>query len=304
MTVALIDADIIAYRSIFLSGHTLDDDTDHDPIAVKTTVDHLIKEWMQKAKAGTSICCMSDPSHRYFRHDVYPEYKANRTGERPAALTTALDHIREKHRIAEYDGLEADDVMGVLAGSTTLSDPVVVSIDKDMMTIPGKMLNPSKMRRPLRISKAAADRQVFMQALMGDRTDNYPGVEGIGPVKAQRIIEQHGDARRCWGAVVEAFGDEAQAITMVRLSRILRAEDYNFDTGEIRLWHPIKPVWMKPTQHTTEKAELKPLTTSKPCLHQSSSTDTALETSSNTSAATKKKTQHRRKRTLKKRGGI
>ena len=306
MTVALIDADIIAYRSVWLSGHTLDEDASNfDPIAVKKTVDALIFEWQQKAKAGTSICCMSDPSHRYFRHDVYSDYKGNRTGvEKPPALTTALDHIRHKHRTSEFDGLEADDVMGILAGSTALTDPIIVSIDKDMMTIPGKVLNPNKMRRPMRVSKASADRAVMLQALTGDSTDNYPGVPGIGPVKAQKLLNENPTPGGAWQAIVKAFGDERQAITMMRLARILRAEDYNRQTGEIKLWHPTKIEWMRPTQTIIKKKVSKPSTTSEHVSHLNSSTDTLPETSSNTSADTKKKTRKRRRRTLKKRSGI
>ncbi len=306
MTVALLDADIIAYRSVWLSGNTLDDDAENfDPIAIKKTVDALVLEWQQKAKAGTSICCMSDPSHRYFRHDVYPEYKGNRKDvEKPPALETAMEHIRDKHRTAEFEGLEADDVMGVLAGSTALTDPIIVSIDKDMMTVPGKVLNPSKMRRPLRVSKASADRAVMLQALTGDRTDNYPGVEGIGPVRAQNLLNENPSPAMAWQAIVKAFGDERQAITMMRLARILRADDYNIKTGEIKLWHPKKTEWMKPTQTITKKVTSKPSITSKRSSRKSSTKVTASATSSNTSVDTKKNIRKRRRRTLKKRGGI
>ena len=245
MTVALIDGDIIAYKAAFVSTDTFEDQEIFDPAAVKANVDLMVKEWSQLAKAGATIVCLSDDTHRYFRHDVYPDYKGNREDrERPKALSTAYDCLKEFYKTVQYEGLEADDVMGVLVGSTELTDPVMVSIDKDLMTVPGKLLNPNKMRRPARITKPAADRMMLIQALQGDRTDNYFGVEGIGPVKAEKIVNAHADIRSAWDAVVETFGDEEMALTMTRLARILRTDDFNEQKGEVRLWHPTnKDIW-------------------------------------------------------------
>tara|TARA_B100000686_G_scaffold347263_1_gene435575 strand:+ start:322 stop:1221 length:900 start_codon:yes stop_codon:yes gene_type:complete len=245
LTVALIDGDIIAYKAAFVSTDTFEDQEIFDPAAVKANVDLMVKEWSQLAKAGATIVCLSDDTHRYFRHDVYPDYKGNREDrERPKALSTAYDCLKEFYKTVQYEGLEADDVMGVLVGSTELTDPVMVSIDKDLMTVPGKLLNPNKMRRPARITKPAADRMMLIQALQGDRTDNYFGVEGIGPVKAEKIVNAHADIRSAWDAVVETFGDEEMALTMTRLARILRTDDFNEQKGEVRLWHPTnKDIW-------------------------------------------------------------
>ena len=291
MTVALIDGDIVAYKAAFVSTDTFEDQEIFDPAAVKANVDLMVKEWSQLAKAGATIVCLSDDTHRYFRHDVYPDYKGNREDrERPKALSTAYDCLKENYKTVQYDGLEADDVMGVLAGSTELTDPVMVSIDKDLMTVPGKLLNPNKMRRPARITKPAADRMMLIQALQGDRTDNYHGVEGIGPVKAEKIVNAHADIRSAWDAVVETFDDEEMALTMVRLARILRTDDFNEQKGEVRLWHPTKKnLW----------------TNSKPKKKKSSSS-TAKKTKGGTSSRTRRRvssktgtkpTENRRKTT-------
>ena len=248
MTVALIDGDIVAYKSAYVSTDSFGEQEIYDPLAVETNVGLIVQEWSQLAK-GRPVVCLSDDSHRYFRHKIYPNYKGNRDDrERPKALGHAYDCLKKNFDFVQYDGLEADDVMGILAGSTELSDPVIVSIDKDMLTIPGKVLNPNKLRRPIRVSKAAADRMMLKPALMGARTDGYPGVEGIGPVKAEKIIEAHADIRSAWQAVVETFGNETDALTMTRLARILRHDDYNSEKGEVRLWHPSKKdIWMKAT---------------------------------------------------------
>ena len=265
MTVALIDGDIIAYKAAFVSTDTFEDQEIFDPLSVQTNVGLMVRDWSQLAK-GKPVICLSSEDHRYFRHTIYPEYKGNRaTSEKPKALGCAYDCLKEDFDFVQYEGLEADDVMGILAGSTELSDPVIVSIDKDMLTVPGKVLNPNKMRRPIRVTKPAADRLMLKQALTGDSTDGYPGVPGIGPVKADKILSEHADIRSAWRAVVEAFGSEEDALTMARLARILRADDYNIEKGEVRLWHPSnKDTWIKaktellPTQKTgDEKASSK-----------------------------------------------
>ena len=86
MTVALIDGDIIAYRAAVLGVDDFDGEEFFDPDSVEQTVTHIVTDWTQKAKAGTQIVCLSDETHRYFRHDIYPDYKGNRKDrERPAA---------------------------------------------------------------------------------------------------------------------------------------------------------------------------------------------------------------------------
>ena len=264
MTVALIDGDIIAYRAAVLGVDDFDGEEFFDPDSVEQTVTHIVTDWTQKAKAGTQIICLSDETHRYFRHDIYPDYKGNRKDrERPAALTHAYDCLKKNFKTTDRPGLEADDVMGILSGSPDLTDPIIVSIDKDMLTVPARVFNPDKMRRPLKVRKAAADRQMLTQALVGDRTDGYPGLDGIGPVKADKIISQHSRLKDCWEAVVEAFGSEADALTMTRLSRILRYDDWNEETKELRLWHPTKEIWIpSTTPNTTSTGGLKRSTTS------------------------------------------
>ena len=100
--------------------------------------------------------------------------------------------VEDRYRTERLHGLEADDLLGILA--TTLpkySDAIVVSLDKDLRTIPGRHLNPSKETSPAVvrvITELEADTAWLMQTLMGDSTDGYTGVPGIGPKKAEKIL--------------------------------------------------------------------------------------------------------------------
>lgn len=311
MTTALLDADIIAFRAAAKVQDRFDDELIADPRVAIREADLIVQQWIKYVKPNMTFLCFSCPTRKYFRHDIYPEYKGNRKGlERPPALGEVIDYLKDEYKTIIYKGLEADDVMGICAQDPRFYKPVMVSIDKDMMTVPGWYFNPDKMRRPVKNNPGLSDLMLFKQAMTGDSTDNYKGIPGIGPKKAEKILEG-GRIGKMWATVEQAFYDAGltteYAITMMRLARILRYEDYNFETGEVRLWHPSKEEWYKPSAlSTTRKETSKSSTSSK----QSSKTSQAKkqstsETSSDTSADTEtKKTVQSRRSTSKKPGGI
>lgn len=309
MTVALIDADIIAYRASAKTMDRFDDVLIGDPKTAIREADLLVEHWTRVVKPNKIIMCWSCPSRVYFRHDIYPEYKGNRKGsESPPALGAVIEYLKDKHQSVHFAGLEADDVLGILSGHPDLTNPVVISIDKDMHTLPTKFYNPDRMTRPIKQNRGMADRLVYKQALTGDSVDNYRGIPGIGPAKAEKILDS-GSQQNLWQSTVAAFVDNRlttkYAITMMQLARILRFEDYNYTTGEVRLWHPTETIWHKPSALPTTSSE----TASKPSitLLQSAKSSKATKrsasaTSSSTSADTPSKAV--RKRTSKKRSGI
>lgn len=308
MTTALIDADIVAYRAAAKTMSDFDGELVGDPKAAIAQSEIIMESWMRHVKPLNIIMCWSCETRKYFRHDIWPDYKGNRKGERPPCLPEVTAYLKDKYRSVIYRGLEADDVLGILGQSTTLVNPIAVSIDKDMQTLPIKSFNPDKMVRPLRMSAGMADRLMFTQALTGDSTDNYKGAKLVGPVKAAKIL----DACRpsdMWSGVRQAFldagHDETYAITMVRLARILRANDYN-ENGDVRLWLPHNQgEWMTPSALTTTSSttESKPSTILQQSVPKSTETKpSSSPTSSSTSADTKEKVLP--KETSQKRHGI
>lgn len=146
-----------------------------------------------------------------FRHEIYSAYKANRR-EAPDDLAAQIPLIREwlcsmNLAIAEHDRYEADDIIGTLAGMALDGvdeggkDVVIVSADKDLCQLirPGvRILNPSTqavlhdaedVRTAIGVNP---DQIVDFLALMGDASDNIPGVAGIGRVQALDLIGRYG----------------------------------------------------------------------------------------------------------------
>jgi DNA polymerase-1 len=299
MTTAIIDGDIVAFRSAAAVSNNEDTLMSFDPVRAKEYIDFMMNEWTKRIKPNVILMCFSDSSRKYFRHDIYPEYKGNRDGlERPSALTFCVEYLSEKYKVVRKAGLEADDLLGILGTQPDINNPVVVSIDKDIMTLPCKVFNPDKMRRPIRIHPNVADLAVFKQAITGDSSDNYKGIPGIGIVKADKLLADTPHPALAWDVTRQAFVDagltEDYALLMVRLARILRHGDYNDSTGEVRLWTPTKQAqWMTPStlNTTSSPTASKQKTTSKQSVENSKEMKPSVSpTSLNMSADTDAKT--------------
>jgi DNA polymerase-1 len=163
-----------------------------------------------------------------FRHEKYPEYKATREKLEPelqADFDTGVERVEEilagyKVPILSLEGYEADDVIGTIAQQAAAAgvDAVIVSGDKDFVQLVGpgvSILNPWH-GRPGQTSEKWYDesnaaerlgvppnRVVDYLALLGDSSDNVPGVKGIGDKTAIALIEKWGSLESILGHIDE-----------------------------------------------------------------------------------------------------
>jgi 5'-3' exonuclease len=252
-TTLLLDSDIVAYQFAATAQENFDfKETGvctivEDLADVLPKVDKWIKELMGQLHGDELIVCLSVPTHEGFRIKVLPTYKMNRTGTvRPVHLQAIKDHLATAYTSYIRPELEADDVMGILATHPKYKDgmTIIVSEDKDMQTIPGLLFRPNRDTAPRFITTAFADRFHMYQTLTGDSVDNYKGCPGIGPVKADRILD---DALNdYWPSVVETYEakglTEEDALVQARVARICRYSDYDLDKKEVKLWNPPRAV--------------------------------------------------------------
>lgn len=133
------------------------------------------------------------------------------------------------------DGLEADDIMGIWQTNGRLGDTIIVSEDKDMKTIPGKLYRQGEL---IEVSELEADYNHLFQTLLGDATDGYSGCPGVGAVGANKLLS----GNPSWPTVVKAYEakglTEDDALTQARLARILRSSDWNSVSKTPILWSP------------------------------------------------------------------
>ena len=162
---------------------------------------------MKPDERPTHLAVVFDKSEKTFRTDLYPDYKAHRP-DPPDDLRPQFPLIRDAVRAfdlpsIEMLGYEADDLIATYvrearaAGATV----TIVASDKDLMQLVSDdvvMYDTMKDRRigiPEVIEKFGVppNKVIEVQALIGDSTDNVPGVPGIGPKTAAQLISEYGD---------------------------------------------------------------------------------------------------------------
>ncbi|MGQ0619739.1 MAG: DNA polymerase I [Panacagrimonas sp.] len=161
----------------------------------------LIKDYQPK-----SLAVVFDPPGRTFREDIYPAYKGTRSAT-PEDLTTQFPLVVELCealglKVLQVPDVEADDVIGTLATrAAAAGQPVlIVTGDKDMaqlVTSEVHLLDTMKNRRmdPAGVVEKFGVRPesiVDYLALMGDASDNIPGVPGVGEKTAAKLIVEYG----------------------------------------------------------------------------------------------------------------
>ncbi len=162
---------------------------------------------MKPEERPTHLAVIFDKSEHTFRNEFYPAYKAHRP-DAPDDLVPQFKYIREAVRAfdipcLEQAGFEADDLIATYAreaceaGATT----TIVSSDKDLMQLVGDTVVMYDTMKDRRIGReevlerfgVGPEKVIEVQALIGDSTDNVPGVPGIGVKTAAQLIAEYGD---------------------------------------------------------------------------------------------------------------
>ncbi|SMF63410.1 DNA polymerase I [Allosphingosinicella indica] len=171
-----------------------------------TTMLWKLAESLHKADGPTHLAVILDKSESTFRNALYPEYKAHRPPP-PPELVPQFPLIRDATRAfslpcIEEDGLEADDIIACYSKAAIAAgwQVTIVSSDKDLMQLiePGldmlDTMNDRRMGRDYVIEKFGVPPEQLGEvlALMGDAVDNIPGVPGIGPKTASKLIQEFG----------------------------------------------------------------------------------------------------------------
>jgi len=161
------------------------------------TVTNLVAETFAESWAGAI------GGEYNFRETVFSEYKKSNTREKARSkrqdwFPEFKEWIASKNEVVVSDNCEADDYLA--EWSTQLRnlgiDCVVVTSDKDLLTIPGKVFSPAanKFFGAESNFKELNEREAFwffcFQMLMGDSTDHIPGLPKVGPVKAEKFLEE------------------------------------------------------------------------------------------------------------------
>ena len=240
---------------IFRAYHRLPPLTNPQGVPVGAVYGYTTMLWklakdLHEADGPTHLAVILDHSSQSFRNEIYDQYKANRP-EPPEDLRPQFPLIRDATRAfslpcIEMRGYEADDLIACYAEAAVREgwDVTIVSSDKDLMQLVREpegaphvdMLDTMK---NVRMGIAAVEEKFGVGphlvgdvlALMGDSVDNVPGVPGVGPKTATKLIVEHGSLEAVLAAA-EAMkpgklrDNLIEHADMARLSRVLVELDF------------------------------------------------------------------------------
>ena len=234
----LIDCDYIVYKCCAAAETELD--FGDDVILVTSLFSdayRLVNKELEKIQSQfpfSEDILLFFTSPNNFRKKILPEYKGHRNRKKPCGFKRVINQLKNDYQVIVKPTLEADDSLGIYA--TKYEGNMIVSPDKDMRQIPGKLYD---FNETVDITPEEGAKWHLTQTLSGDNTDGYSGVPGIGQKRAQKIFKEKGYT---WQAVVETFEEkgmtEQDALINARLARILTTNDYDHETKQPILWTP------------------------------------------------------------------
>jgi DNA polymerase-1 len=167
-----------------------------------------------------------------FRFEIaksYP-YKGNRKAtEKPKHLGTARDHMINKYEAVVSVEEEADDLISKAAAALNYNC-VVASIDKDMLQLPCWHFNFGR-NEWLQVDPKGGTKFFYHQILTGDRADNIVGLHGIGPKKADKLLQDCHTEEELWEVIVKAYDGDLERI--IENARLLWLRRYDNE-----MWEP------------------------------------------------------------------
>jgi len=188
--------------------------------------------------APSHLAVVFDAKGKNFRHELYAKYKAHRLAM-PETLRPQIPCIKEVVRayhmpVIELEGYEADDIIATLATRWAKDgvEVVIVSGDKDLMqlvsqhitmldTMKGERIGIEQVRSKFGVEPA---RVIDVQGLMGDATDDIPGIPGIGEKTAIKLICEWHDLENLLAHAAEIPGKLGQKIREnAELARVSKA---------------------------------------------------------------------------------
>ena len=201
----LIDGNSILFRAYY-GVHSRLTRSDGTPTGAVYGFFNMVLPLLASAKGNDAFVCVFDASRTSFRQDIYPAYKANRQ-ETPEDLISQSYLVREGVAamgipVLCIPGVEADDVIATLAHNNCKGHDAtrIITSDKDLMQLVSDCIflydgmKDREIREPQVLEKFGVkpNQVIDVQSLMGDSSDNVPGVPGIGPKKASELINQFG----------------------------------------------------------------------------------------------------------------
>jgi len=171
-----------------------------------------------------------------FRKEIYPLYKANRANmKKPMWLEDCREHLMVKWGAKIINGMEVDDMCGIRMSCVHSIAPICVSLDKDLLQIPGRHYNFVNDEHTI-VSELEGMRRFYKQIILGDLSDNIPGYDGKYRDKVPKFIKAMQDPLDSLEEEVEMYehvcavygGDTERVDLHAQLLYVLRKEEQHW----------------------------------------------------------------------------
>ncbi|MFD1017900.1 5'-3' exonuclease [Thalassobacillus hwangdonensis] len=207
--ILLVDGMALLFRSFYataISGYYMINSKGVPTNAVHGFIKHLFAA--TKAYQPSHVICCWDMGSTTFRTELYPNYKANRDAP-PEQLVPQFDLVKEVVETLDIPnvglkGYEADDCIGTLTNKySSDAEVIILTGDQDILQLLQENVTVSLLKKGFgNYAEYQSDRfyeekgitptqMIDLKALMGDSSDNYPGVKGVGEKTALKLLQTH-----------------------------------------------------------------------------------------------------------------
>jgi DNA polymerase-1 len=186
--IALIDGDIVAYRSASSCAPTKAKPEREALEFAIARADECMHRILHATNAREYKLFIGGGEN--FRHQIDPSYKANRPAEKDIWLEPVRELLVTKWKAHIADGIETDDHLGIEHSADNGQETVICSIDKDLLQIPGKHYNFVK-DEWMYVTPLEGWANFYTQLIMGDRSDNIQGFDGKMRITVPKFLQPY-----------------------------------------------------------------------------------------------------------------
>ncbi len=222
----LLDGNSLTYRAFFALP-PMTDASGRNTNAVYGFTMMLLK--LMEDEQPTHFAVAFDASKKTFRHDTYADYKGGRQ-KTPGELREQFPIVREiceafGIQVLELDQYEADDIIGTLAKQEAFDDVTIVTGDKDLLQLIDERVTVYLTKRGItdvetmneaafkeRYEGLTPRQMIDLKGLMGDKSDNIPGIPGVGEKTALKLLNAYGSVEGVYAHTDELKGKQKEKI--------------------------------------------------------------------------------------------
>ena len=222
----LLDGNSLTYRAFFALP-PMSDASGRNTNAVYGFTMMLLK--LMEDEQPTHFAVAFDASKKTFRHDTFAEYKGGRQ-KTPGELREQFPLVRDVCQafgipVLELEQYEADDIIGTLSKETTFDQVTIVTGDKDLLQLIDERVTVYLTKRGItdvevmdeaafreRYEGLAPMQMIDLKGLMGDKSDNIPGIPGVGEKTALKLLTTYGSVESLYEHTDQLKGKQKEKV--------------------------------------------------------------------------------------------